>query len=79
MLFLMPFGRFICLVTDFAIFDCPAPISLLGAAMCFFNRAPYKMLFESKDETLLPLEEPKEHFSQPISPCFLHCPLDLKF
>jgi hypothetical protein len=61
--FRTPDPRFICLVTDFAILFIPiVEISLLGAALCFFKRAPVSMLFDSRDETLLPFEEPNEHF-----------------
>ena len=72
--------RFICLVTDFAILVETTPeISLLGAALCFLRIAPARILFESKDETLLPFEDPREHLAHPIALCYLQWPDGLKF
>ena len=62
----------ICPVIDLVSLACAMPISLRGAILCFFKMSrEIKAFAESRDETLDPLEEPKEHLSHPITLCFL--------
>lgn len=69
--------RLIFLVTDLAILLLlrGPPISLLGAILCFLRTSADSRLADSRDDTRLPFEEPKEHRSHPITLCSLQWPV----